>query len=101
MRALVIFLLIWFGVLVYLLGPLWKSSENEELMSRQLVQANGELVRLGEENNELRDLLKKVQEQLENDKKSHVNKGVIDIPKIDNIDSQIRKEKTMKYNTPI
>ena len=94
MRALVIFLLIWFGVLVYLLGPLWKSSENEELMSRQLVQANGELVRLGEENNELRDLLKKVQEQLENDKKSHVNKGVIDIPKADNIDSQIRKEKT-------
>ena len=72
MRALVIFLLIWFGVLVYLLGPLWKSSENEELMSRQLVQANGELVRLGEENNELRHLLTKVHEQIENDKKSHI-----------------------------
>ena len=68
-RGLVVFLLIWFGVLLYLLGPLWKINENEELLSRQLVQANGELVRLGTENNELRDLLKKVQEKLENDKR--------------------------------
>ena len=68
-RGLVVFLLIWFGVLLYLLGPLWKINENEELLSRQLVQANGELVRLGTENNELRDLLKKVQDKLENDKR--------------------------------
>ena len=68
-RGLVVFLLVWFGVLLYLLGPLWKINENEELLSRQLVQANGELVRLGTENNELRDLLKKVQEKLENDKR--------------------------------
>lgn len=68
-RGLVVFLLVWFGVLLYLLGPLWKISENEELLSRQLVEANGELVRLGTENNELRDVLKKVQEQLQNDKK--------------------------------
>ena len=68
-RGLVVFLLIWFGVLLYLLGPLWKISENEELLSRRLVEANGELVRLGTENNELRDLLKKVQEQLQKDKK--------------------------------
>lgn len=67
-RGLVLFLLVWFGILIYLLGPLWKFSENEELLSRQLVQANGELVRLGTENNELRDLLKKVQEKLVNDK---------------------------------
>ena len=67
-RGLIVFLLVWFGVLVYLLGPLWKINENEELLSRQLVQANGELVRLGTENNELRDLLKKVQEKLVNDK---------------------------------
>ena len=67
-RGLILFLLVWFGVLIYLLGPLWKINENEELLSRQLVQANGDLVRLGTENNELRDLLKKVQEKLVNDK---------------------------------
>ena len=54
-RALVAFLLVWFGILLYLLGPLWKFNENEEILSRQLVQANREFVRLGTENNELRD----------------------------------------------
>jgi len=77
-RALVAFLLVWFGILLYLLGPLWKFNENEEILSRQLVQANGELVRLGTENNELRDLLKKVQDKLVNDKKYSVDNEISD-----------------------
>ena len=89
-RGLVIFLLIWFGVLLYLLGPLWKINENEEMLSRQLVQANGELVRLGTENNELRDLLKKVQEKLENDKRFRDSDNEIS-DSIDHADNKLKR----------
>ena len=95
-RALVVLLLIWFGVLLYLLGPLWKISENEELLSRQLVEANGELVRLGTENNELRDLLKKVQGQLQQDKKQHSDseKDILDSKIIDTHGNKIKTEES-------
>ena len=84
-RGLILFLIVWFGVLVYLLGPLWKINENEELLSRQLVQANVELVRIGTENNKLRDLLKKVQEKLVNDK-YRINEKDNEISNSQNVD---------------
>lgn len=90
-RALVAFLLVWFGILLYLLGPLWKFNENEEILSRQLVQANGELVRLGTENNELRDLLKKVQDKLVNDKKYSVDNEISDSGGKDDGEKKIKR----------
>ena len=90
-RALVAFLLVWFGILLYLLGPLWKFNENEEILSRQLVQANGELVRLGTENNELRDLLKKVQDKLVNDKKYSIDNEISDLGEKDDAVKKIKR----------
>jgi len=58
----VCFLLVWLCVLFYLLGPIVLSSENEERMNRQLVEANQELQRLAAKNNELRDMLRNAQQ---------------------------------------
>ena len=59
-QALILFLVLWLVVLLYLVFPLWRSSENEEKLSR----AHNEIVRLSSENDKLRDLLKSVQEQV-------------------------------------
>ena len=59
-QVLILFLVLWLVVLLYLVFPLWKSSENEE----KLVRAQNEIVRLSSENDKLRDLLKSVQEQV-------------------------------------
>ena len=60
-QALILCVFLWLVVLLYLVFPLWKLSENEE----KLVRAQNEIVRLSLENDELQDLLKSVQEQLD------------------------------------
>ena len=95
-RALMLFLLVWFAILVYLLGPLWKSSENEEMMSRQLVEANGELVRLSAENIEQRKLLKNMQDKLDKHQSHHANNNDDNDndPMVDNALEKIENDKT-------
>jgi len=74
-QALFVFLIVWLLVLLYLVFPLWRSSENEE----KLVQAQNEVSRLNSENEKLRDLLKGVQEQLDTLKlANHRNDAAVD-----------------------
>ena len=84
-QALFVFLLVWLLILLYLVFPLWKSSENEE----KLVRAQNEVSRLNAENEKLRDLLKSVQEQLDSVKT--VSKNVDPVEKADKDDEKVEK----------
>jgi hypothetical protein len=90
-QALLVFLIVWLLVLLYLVFPLWKSSENEE----KLAQAQNEVSRLNSENEKLRDLLKGVQEQLETLKlANHRSDAAADHQKQENVDKveKLRQE---------
>ena len=90
-QALFVFLIVWLLVLLYLVFPLWKSSENEE----KLVQAQNEVSRLNSENEKLRDLLKGVQEQLDALKlANHRSDAAADNQKQENVDKveKLRQE---------
>jgi regulatory protein YycI of two-component signal transduction system YycFG len=64
-QALFIFWLIWLLILFYLVFPLWKSNKNEV----KLVWAQNEIARLNAENEKLHNLLRNVQEELNNVKR--------------------------------
>ena len=64
-RLTIIFILSWFAILLYVIDPLWKASENQEALRNKLIQANRELKVLENKNNELQDLLEGIEKQLE------------------------------------
>ena len=81
-QALFVFLLLWLLILLYLVFPLWKSSENEE----KLVRAQNEVLRLNAENEKLRDLLKSVQEQLDSVKTVNKNEDRNEDKNVERVD---------------
>ncbi len=66
------FLLIWLIIILYMLGPLWKSSEESERLAKKLHEAKNEITRLSGENYELRTMLKKMQHQSHDSKEREV-----------------------------
>jgi regulatory protein YycI of two-component signal transduction system YycFG len=88
-QALYVFLFLWLLILLYLIFPMWKSSENEE----KLVRAQNEILRLNAENEKLRGLLKNVEEQLDNLRKVHKNpKTSLDVEKEEEKAEKLRDE---------
>ena len=87
-QALILFLVLWLVVLLYLVFPLWKSSENEE----KLVRAHNEIVRLSSENDELRDLLKNVQAHLDRVQKESKRRNSLKELNFKDADKEVDKD---------
>jgi glycoprotein 6-alpha-L-fucosyltransferase len=82
---LLAFLVIWLVIVIYLLGPLWTTSNSEERLAKKLHEAKDEITRLAGENYELRTLLKRLQE-----KQKDNNQDVV-VARPDDLDSVVAK----------
>merc|ERR1711976_363743 len=59
---MIIFLIVWVGFLFYLLGPLLlNSSDVQEQLNRQLLEANGQIQKLTIRNNDLQAVVSQLQ----------------------------------------
>ena len=87
-HAIIVFLLLWLLILLYLIFPMWRSSEHEE----NLIRAQNEILRLNSENEKLRDLLKNVEEQLDSLRKVHKNSETAEGVKEEEKAERLREE---------
>ena len=95
-QALLVFLLLWLLILLYLIFPMWRSSENEE----KLVRAQGEVLRLTVENEKLRELLKNVEEQLDSLRKVHKNAKTAEVEVEEQKADKLREEVSTYVDGP-
>ena len=87
------FLLVWLIIILYMLGPLWQSSADEERLAKKLHEARNEITRLSGENYELRTMLKKLQQQSQQDHVGDKAENVKEMPEIfDKKQSEVKQK---------
>jgi len=82
-KVLLAFLVIWILILLYLLVPLWPANKLEfeaDKLAKKLKDANEEIIRLSQENSQLRVSIKK------NEDKDNSNINVIEDPLVKELD---------------
>ena len=82
-KVLLAFLVIWILILIYLLVPLWPANKLEfeaDKLAKKLKDANEEIIRLSQENSQLRATIKK------NEDTDRSNINVIEDPLVKELD---------------